>query len=177
VLLKGLPRDLPAAVVVCQHRLHGPSELAALLAQHTMWPVCEVDDKETVGAGRVFLAPPGYHLMVDGPQFALSTEAPVQYSRPSVDVLFDSLAHAFGPRVVGVILTGANDDGAQGLRQIVRYGGAAVVQDPETAERRAMPDAAILAVPAATVVPLSDVPVVVSRLVIERAARRSGASR
>jgi two-component system, chemotaxis family, protein-glutamate methylesterase/glutaminase len=155
-LLEGLPDELPVAVVIVQHRLHRPSELASLLAAHTTWPVCEADDKEGISPCRVYLAPPGYHLLVDGDRFALSTEAPVRNSRPSVDVLFESVAAAYGPRVIGVVLTGANDDGAEGLRQVVAAGGAAVVQDPATAERPTMPRAALATGIEATVVALRD---------------------
>lgn len=172
VVLEGLPPDLAAAVVVVQHRMHAPSELASLLGQHTPWDVCEAEDKEELSPGRVFLAPPGYHLLVDGDRFALSTEAPENNSRPSVDVLFESMAEAFGPRLVAVVMTGANDDGARGLQEVARYGGTVLVQDPATAEKRAMPDAAIAAVPRALVVPLADL---ASSITSAVARRHSGA--
>ena len=175
-VLDGLPTDLPAAVVVVQHRMHGPSELASLLSQHTPWEVCEAEDKEEISANRVFLAPPGYHLLVDGHRFALSTDAPQNNSRPSVDVLFESMAEALGPDLVAVVLTGANDDGAAGLRQVARYGGLAIVQDPETAEKRAMPEAAIAAVPEAAVVPLDGVAAAIVEAVRTRSSNRSEAS-
>ena len=164
-LFEALPPDLPAAVVVVQHRLHGPSELSHLLSQHTRWPVCEAEDKEPIGPAQVYLAPPGYHLLVDDDRFALSTEAPVGGSRPSIDVAFESMAESFGPRLVGVVLTGANADGAAGLAQVVRRGGTAVVQDPVTAEKREMPDAAIAAVPDALVVPLDRLGAVIAAVV------------
>lgn len=167
-ILEGLPADLQAPVVVVQHRMHGPSELAALLAQHTSWDVCEAEDKEELSLNRVFLAPPGYHLLVDGGRFALSTEAPENNSRPSVDVVFESMAEAFGPRLVAVVLTGANEDGAAGLRHVARYGGATIVQDPTTAEKQEMPAAAIAAVPDAVVAPLDEVASVIARTVAER---------
>ena len=175
-VLDRLPTDLDAALVVIQHRLHGPSELASLLGQHTRWKVCEADDKEHLSANRIFLAPPGYHLLVDGDRFALSTEGPVNNSRPSVDVSFESLAESLGSRLVGVVLTGANDDGAAGLRHVVRHGGAAIVQDPATAEKRAMPDAAIAAVPDALVVPLPELAGAIVRAVAERSGRSSESS-
>jgi two-component system chemotaxis response regulator CheB len=168
-LLEGLPSDLPVALVIVQHRLHGRSELAALLGQHTSWPVCEADDKEPIGVGQVYLAPPGYHLLVDGDRFALSTEAPVAGSRPSIDVLFESMADAFGPRVVGVVLTGANEDGAAGLREIVRRGGTAIVQDPASALKPVMPAAALAAVgDAARVAPLDELAALIVEVVTQR---------
>ena len=170
-LLDGIPDVLPAAVVIVQHRMHRPSELGKLLGAHTSWPVCEAEDKEGVSPNRVYLAPPGYHLLVDGDRFALSTEAPVRNSRPSVDVLFDSVAEAYGPRVIGVVLTGANDDGASGLVEIVRHGGLAIVQDPETAEKSAMPCAALATGVDALVVPLDELAATLTRVVQEHAAR------
>jgi two-component system chemotaxis response regulator CheB len=169
-ILEGLPDETPAAVIIVQHRMDRPSELQTLLANHTSWPVCEADDKEGISPRRVYLAPPGYHTLVDGDRFALSTEAPVRNSRPSIDVLMESIASSFGPRAIGVVLTGANDDGARGLAEIVRHGGAAIVQDPETAQRRAMPEAALTRVPEAEVAPLSEIGHVIVARVRERSA-------
>lgn len=169
--LGGIPHDLRVAIVIVQHRMHRPSELASLLGSHTPWNVCEADDKEGLSPRRVFLAPPGYHLLVDRDRFALSTEAPLHHSRPSIDVLFESLADAYGPRVIGVVLTGANDDGADGLEAIVAAGGAAVVQEPGTAARATMPQAALARVPDAAVVALEEVAPTVARLAAERLER------
>lgn len=170
-ILDGIPDVLPAAVVIVQHRMHRPSELGQLLGRHTAWPVCEAEDKEGVSPNRVYLAPPGYHLLVDRERFALSTEGPVRNSRPSVDVLFESVAEAYGPRVIGVVLTGANDDGASGIVEIVGHGGVAIIQDPATAERSAMPEAAIATGVHALVVPLRDLASTLTTVVQERAAR------
>jgi two-component system, chemotaxis family, protein-glutamate methylesterase/glutaminase len=167
-VLDGIPDDLSAALVIVQHRMHVRSELAALLGQHTSWDVCEAEDKEALSPRRVFLAPPGYHLLVDGDRFALSTDAPEKHSRPSVDVLFESMAESLGPRLVAVVLTGANDDGARGLVEVVRHGGAAIVQEPGTAEKREMPDAALRAVPEAVVAPLDGVAAAILAAVGER---------
>ncbi len=167
-VLDRLPSDLSGTVVIVQHRAHAPSDLASLLGRYTSWDVCEAEDKEEIGTQRVFLAPPGYHLLVDGGRFALSTEGPVQHSRPSIDVFFESVADAFGPRAIGVVLTGSNNDGAAGLAAIARRGGATVVQDPATALKPDMPTAALRAVPDAEVVGLEDIADVVRRLVDER---------
>ncbi len=175
-LLEGLPADLPAAVVIVQHRMHRPSDLGTLLGKHTTWPVCEAEDKEGLSPGRVYLAPPGYHLLVDGDRFALSTEGPVRNSRPSVDVLFESIAEAYGPRVIGVVLTGANDDGAVGLSEIVRNGGVALVQDPATAERAMMPKAALATGVDAHVVPLPELSATLTRVVQQRTDRTDAPS-
>lgn len=168
-ILSALPDDLEAAIVVVQHRMPGHSDLAGLLGDHTAWPVCEAEDKEGLSPGRVFLAPPGYHLLMDGDRFALSTEGAVQFSRPSIDVFFESVASSHGSRVLGVVLTGANADGAAGLAEIVRAGGAALVQDPATAVKREMPTAAHRAVPDAVVAPLVDLGPTMCRMVRARA--------
>lgn len=177
ILLTDLPEDLEAGIVIVQHRRAGPSDLAKLLTDHTSWGVCEADDKEAVSQGRVFLAPPGYHLLMDGDRFALSTEGPVQHSRPSIDVFFDSVAGSFGERAIGVVLTGANDDGAAGLAEIVRKGGRAVVQDPATAAKRPMPEAALRAVPDAQVVSIEEMAPLLGELVRRQSGPRRGTQR
>jgi two-component system chemotaxis response regulator CheB len=103
------------------------------------------------------VAPPDYHLLVEPGSFALSVDAPVQYARPSVDVLFESAADAYGAGTIGVLLTGANADGAAGLAAIKRAGGVAVVQDPRTAEAPQMPEAALRATPVDAVLAVSEI--------------------
>ena len=105
--------------------------------------------------GHIYVAPPDYHTLIEPGHFALSTEAPVRFSRPSIDVTFTSAADAYGHRAVGVVLTGANADGAEGLRRISDRGGLAIVQDPATAESPMMPAAAQKAVPRARVMTLA----------------------
>lgn len=150
-----LPGDYHLPIAIVQHR-HRDSDalLARFLQDHTHLRVCEVEDKQTIDPGRVFVAPANYHLLVEQGHFSLSTEAPVRYSRPSIDVAMTSAADAYGHRTVGVVLTGANADGAAGLRRIADAGGLAVVQDPVTAEVDVMPVAAIKAVPTARVLRL-----------------------
>jgi len=135
-----------------QHR-HRDSDamLARILQDHTRLRVCEVEDKQPVEAGCVYVAPANYHLLVEEGHFSLSTEAPVRYSRPSIDVSMTTAADAYGHRAVGVILTGSNADGAVGLRRIADSGGMAVIQDPASAAAPAMPQAAMEAVPTARV--------------------------
>ncbi len=112
-------------------------------------------DKEAVETGTVYLAPADYHLLIDDEHFALSVDEPELYSRPSIDLTFESVADSYGARAVGVVLTGANRDGARGLRRIVDRGGLAFVQDPRTAEVAIMPESALMEVPEAEVVLLS----------------------
>lgn len=157
--LRAIIRTLPAGflipIVVVQHR-HRDSDalLARFLQDHTALRVCEIEDKLSIEAGRVFIAPANYHLLVEKGYFSLSTEAPVRYSRPSIDVAMTSVAAAYGHHAVGVVLTGANEDGALGLRSIADAGGLAVVQEPASAEVDTMPAAALEAVPTARVFPL-----------------------
>jgi len=102
-----------------------------------------VEDKDLIAAGRVYLAPPDYHVLVEKGRFALSTDEPVHHARPSIDVLFESAADAYTTGVIGVILTGMSSDGALGAARIKARGGLIVIQDPDTAEGKVMPRAAM----------------------------------
>jgi two-component system chemotaxis response regulator CheB len=143
VVLGALPATFPLPVMVVQHQGAGSTELAALLQRYTPLPVVEANDKDEPRAGWIHLAPPGYHLLLDAEGLALSVDAPVVYARPSIDVLFESAADVYGAATIGVILTGTGRDGAAGLARIKERGGVTIVQDPETALRRMMPDAAL----------------------------------
>jgi len=158
-LLDAMHQDVHQPIIVAQHRGIDAEAgmLAHLLQGHTRRLVSDPDDKTPLEADHVYLGPPDYHLLVEDGHLALSTDAPVRYARPSIDVLFDSVADAYGPRAVGVVLTGANNDGAAGLARIKDLGGVAIVQDPATSERRAMPDAAIAATDADAVLPLDEI--------------------
>ena len=164
-ILARLPADLPAATAIVQHRMPDAEEtLLGLLARDAALPIRSPDDKEPIVAGVVYLAPPNYHLLVDRDHLALSTDAPVNYSRPSIDVLFESAARTYGPDVIGVVLTGANADGAAGLAEIRRLGGRAIVQDPATAEVAIMPQAALDRAGADEVLPVEKIAGVLVRL-------------
>ena len=155
LLVAGLPDSFGMAMVLVQHR-HKDSDhlLRMLLQERTALEVCEVEDKMPIEPGRVYVAPPDYHTLVEPGHFSLSTDAPVRYSRPSIDVTFSSTADSYAHRTVGIVLTGANADGADGLRRISDRGGMALVQDPATAESPTMPAAAMKAVPRARIMPL-----------------------
>jgi two-component system chemotaxis response regulator CheB len=144
-ILPSLPRAYALPIVVVLHMLPGrPSGLAGVLGASTALPVKEAEDKEPIRAGMVYLASPSYHLLVEKDRcFALSVDEPVHFSRPSIDVLFESAADAFGKGLVGVLLSGANEDGARGLLGIRRAGGFTIVQSPETAASRQMPESAL----------------------------------
>jgi two-component system chemotaxis response regulator CheB len=157
-LIGKLPKELELPVVIVPHRHRQSDDLIAPLLQDvTPLPVREVEDKSPITPGAIHIAPADYHLLVEGEHFALSTDAPVSYSRPSIDVTFASVADSFGDRSVGVILTGANADGARGLKRIADRGGLALVQLPATAESPLMPDAALRSVPDARVLTLAEI--------------------
>jgi two-component system, chemotaxis family, protein-glutamate methylesterase/glutaminase len=155
-LLRDLPADFGLPVVVVQHRGKDSDRLLAdLLQDVTALKVCEVEDKEPLTPGTVHIAPANYHLLVDDGYLSLTLEEPVRFSRPSIDVMFTSAADTYGPRSIGVVLTGANEDGARGLADIVKRGGVALVQNPRTAEIPIMPLAAVKAVPNAQILELN----------------------
>ena len=145
VLLPALPAGLRAPVFVVLHLpRERPSLLVDIFQPKCAMPVREAQDKEPVEPGTVYFAPPDYHLLVDdGPQLALSADEPVHFSRPSIDVLFESAAEQYGDRLLGIILTGANEDGASGLAAVHGAGGRTVVQQPETAHSTLMVESAI----------------------------------
>jgi two-component system chemotaxis response regulator CheB len=160
ILLSGLHDDVHQPIVVAQHRAVESDEggLARLLALHTRRLVSDPDDKTPLERDHVYISPPDYHVLVEDGHMALSTEGPVQYARPSIDVLFESVADEYGPSAVGIVLTGANADGAAGLARIKARGGVAIVQEPTTSVRRTMPDAAIAATTADAILPLEEIP-------------------
>jgi two-component system chemotaxis response regulator CheB len=168
-VLEPLPADFPAAVVIAQHRRIGADgALAELLDAHCELTVCEAEDKQALGPGVVLVAPPDYHLLVEPGAVALSVDEPVNFSRPSIDVLLSSAADAYGDGAVGIVLTGANADGAEGLARIAARGGVPIVQDPDSAERREMPAAALATTPAARVLALDEI----GRVLVELGAMR-----
>ena len=157
-LVAGLPDSFQMAVTLVQHR-HKDSDhlLRTLLQERSSLQVCEVEDKMPLEHGHIYVAPPDYHTLVEPGHFSLSTDAPVRYSRPSIDVTFSSAADSYAHRTIGIVLTGANADGADGLRRISARGGLALVQDPDDAESRPMPEAARRAVPRARVMSLEGI--------------------
>lgn len=162
-LLGGLPSDFAIPVVVVQHRSNDSERLLGQLLQDaTDLRVCEIEDKDELTPGTVHLAPANYHVLIEQGYVSLTVEEPVRFSRPSIDVMLTSASDTYGSAVIGVVLTGANEDGARGLAHIVKRGGRALVQDPKTAEIPIMPAAAIRAVPTAEILPLD---ALVSRLI------------
>jgi two-component system chemotaxis response regulator CheB len=158
-ILRDLPAELDAAVVIAQHRSpeSHPTAFRDLLGAVTRLTVREASDKDAVRPGTVYIAAPDYHLLVDPGSVSLSTDEPVLYARPSIDVLLETAAESYRDRCIGVVLTGANHDGARGLARIAALGGTAIVQDPETAQRGEMPRAALQATPTARVTPVAEI--------------------
>lgn len=144
-ILAGLPASFPAAIMLVQHQnASADDRLAWLLSRYCRLPVLTPEDKQPIRAGHVYVAPPGYHMLVNMDHtIALSTARPVHFSRPSIDELFFSAGHVYGAATIGVILTGANEDGSDGLDYIRRRGGLSVAQSPQSCEAPVMPEAAI----------------------------------
>jgi two-component system chemotaxis response regulator CheB len=158
-MLRAMPANLPVPILIVQHRSTTSDEgLVTVLQDQTALKVVEAEDKVPLAAGTVYIAAPDYHLLVEAPgEVALSTDAPLRSARPSIDVLFETAAEAYGAGVLGVLLTGASADGASGLARIKALGGRAIVQDPATAECATMPAAGIAAAAVDYILPLETI--------------------
>jgi two-component system chemotaxis response regulator CheB len=168
-VVSGLPADFPLPICIVQHRSKDSDALLVNLLQDlTELEVRDAEDKEPLCPQTIYIAPPDYHMLVEPEYISLTVDSPVRFSRPSIDVLFRSASDTFGASTIGVVLTGANEDGAAGLARIVARGGKAIVQDPATAESPIMPASAIRAVPGARVVPLSEISAELVRTVAAR---------
>lgn len=146
LLLSQLAPDFSLPIAIAQHRAPAPpgGDLVGIWRRSTALPIADAEDKGLIEPGHVYVAPADYHLLVESRHlFALSTDPPVHWARPSIDVLFESAADAYGDSVIGVILTGASADGSQGLKAIRDRGGCALVQEPATAMCDVMPRAAL----------------------------------
>ncbi|HZX71274.1 MAG TPA: chemotaxis protein CheB [Rhodanobacter sp.] len=165
LLLGALDRRLPQTLLVCCHSASGAGVLSGLLASHSALPVVEASERQPARGGTVYVAPGGYHLLLEHDRhFALSVDDPVYFSRPSIDVLFGSAADVYHAALIGVVLTGANRNGADGLAQIRARGGIAVVQTPASAEAAAMPQAALDTAGADHCLPLEQIAPLLNRL-------------
>lgn len=158
-ILPGLPADYPLPIFVVVHLPPDRESLMARLLQDSCRiKIREAEDKEAIEPGTVYVAPPDYHLLIEPDRrLSLSSEEPVLFSRPSIDVMFETAAEAYGPGLVGVVLTGANSDGARGLRAIRAAGGSGLVQRPDAATASAMPRAALDACPDALALTLQEI--------------------
>lgn len=166
ILLGQLSADFPLPLLVVQHISPDAGDgLARLLDDLCAIRVKEADEQDVVLPGTVYLAPPNYHLLVEKAGIlALSADPPVSFARPSIDVLFESAAEVFGPELIGVVLTGANFDGSQGLKIIKQRGGVAIVQDPADAAAQQMPLSALAATEVDYVVALDEIAPLLKKL-------------
>jgi two-component system, chemotaxis family, protein-glutamate methylesterase/glutaminase len=160
-LLPALDAECGIAVFVVVHLpRERPSRLVEVFSTKCQLAVLEAEDKQPVEAGAVYFAPPDYHLLLDsGPRLSLSVDQLVHFSRPAVDVLFQSAADVYGPQLIAMVLSGANEDGAAGLAAVKRAGGATLIQEPSTALATAMPEAALRAVPESPALDLTELAV------------------
>lgn len=143
-ILCSLPANFETPIAIAQHRHKKSSDsLPEYYRRSCKVRTIDADDKQWIQPSTIYFAPADYHLLVEKGEFSLSVDEHVHYSRPSIDVLFESAADAYGKALIGVILTGANNDGAAGVKRIKKQGGLVVAQDPKTAEATEMPDAAI----------------------------------
>jgi two-component system chemotaxis response regulator CheB len=173
-LLSGLPATFPASVAVVFHRHKDADDsLQPALQRCSAIPLTEAVDKELIQPGHIYIAPPDYHLLVEQASLSLSIDEPVLFARPSIDVLFESAADVFGNAAIGVILTGASRDGANGATQIQQRGGMVIVQDPATAEYPTMPEAALAATKTSLVRPLNQIAATLIQLIGQASRRNS----
>ncbi|MBA3018127.1 MAG: chemotaxis protein CheB [Proteobacteria bacterium] len=158
-ILRHLPSDFALSIIIVQHQ-HPESDdfLARFLDARCSLTVKQADEKEIIMPGKIYIAPPNYHLLVEEDKtLSLSTNKHVNFARPSIDVLFETAADVFGEKLVGIILTGANEDGSRGLKKIKESGGLTIVQDPDTAEVATMPKAAIASTKVDYILPLENI--------------------
>jgi two-component system, chemotaxis family, protein-glutamate methylesterase/glutaminase len=166
VLLPALPATLKAAVFIVVHLPRDrPSLLAEIFKPKCALPVREAEDKEPVEAGTVYFAPPDYHLLIEqGRCLALSADEVVHFSRPAIDVLFESAADVYGENLLGIILSGSNEDGGAGLAAVQRQGGVTVVQEPQSALAPAMVLSALRHCDVDFILPLEQIAALLNKL-------------
>ncbi|MBP2282284.1 two-component system chemotaxis response regulator CheB [Flavobacterium sp. CG_23.5] len=148
VMFSLLPKDFNIPIIVVQHlNARSDSHWIKLLNEKSNLHVKEADEKEKIEPGNIYIAPPNYHLLIEKDKtFSLTIDERVSFARPSIDVLFESAAESYKNKLIGVVLTGSNHDGTNGIKRIKKYGGLAIVQDPLTAESSYMPSSAIAAI-------------------------------
>ncbi|TGE33597.1 chemotaxis protein CheB [Desulfosporosinus sp. Sb-LF] len=176
IILEVLPKNFSVPILVVQHTSsHSDNYLAKFLDNACKVSVKEAEEKEKAIAGHVYIAPPNYHLLVekDG-SISLSVEARVSYARPSIDVLFESAAEAYNKGLIGLVLTGANNDGSKGLKRIKECCGLTIVQDPITAQADTMPRAALRATKVDHIVSLEQIGPFLNKIIQEKSGDRRG---
>src|ERR1035437_4106542 len=159
VMFSLLTKDFNTPIIIVQHiSAHSDNQWIKLLNNQSNLSIKEADEKENIEQGKVYIAPPNYHLMIEKDKtFSLTIDERVNFARPSIDVLFESAAEAYKDKLIGVVLTGSNADGSAGLKRIKECGGLTIVQDPATAESAYMPQSAIAATIPDYILPLKDI--------------------
>jgi two-component system, chemotaxis family, protein-glutamate methylesterase/glutaminase len=164
-LLPELRKDLSLAIIIVLHRKNGESMLAELLSDKTTWPVKEAEEKDPIEKGNIYLAPADYHLMIENDKtLSLDYSEKIHFCRPAIDVTFETAAETYGSSTVGVLLSGANADGAEGMQLIKNAGGLTIVQDPGEASVSYMPMQAIDTVKVDYVVRTKEMAEIINRL-------------
>jgi len=158
-ITSSLPAEFSIPIVIVQHiGARSENQWIALLNIKSNLRMKEADEKEKIEPGNVYIAPANYHLLIErDATFSLTIDERVNYARPSIDVLFESAAEAFGPKLIGIVLTGSNHDGTRGIKSIQEHGGLTIVQDPATAESAFMPASAIAAIKPDHILPLPEI--------------------
>jgi two-component system, chemotaxis family, protein-glutamate methylesterase/glutaminase len=159
VMFSILTQDFKTPIIIVQHiGAHSDNLWIKLLNDKCNLCLKEADEKEKIENGVVYIAPPNYHLLIEKDKtFSLTIDERVNYSRPSIDVLFESAAEVYKSSLIGVVLTGSNHDGTNGIKRIKQYGGLVIIQNPETAESSFMPASAIAAVKPDYILSLKDI--------------------
>jgi two-component system chemotaxis response regulator CheB len=167
-ILKSLPADFPIPIVIVLHRLRNvSSSLQSVIQDSTELRIKEADEKETITPSCAYIAPANYHLLIEEDRtFALDYSETVKYSRPSIDLTFECIAEIYGKAAIGILLTGANDDGANGLLRMKNAGAKCYVQDPNTAHAKVMPRTAISLGAYSNVLPLEEIGLLLSKSVV-----------
>ena len=159
VMFSFLPKDFNTPIIIVQHiSAHSDNLWIKLLNDQNNLSIKEADEKENIEYGKVYIAPPNYHLMIEKDKtFSLTIDERVNFARPSIDVLFESAAEAYKDKLIGVVLTGSNNDGTNGIKRIQECGGLTIIQDPETAESSYMPASAIAVIKPDYILSLEDI--------------------
>lgn len=159
ILFSSLPMDFSIPIVIVQHiSPRSDNQWIKLLNDKSNLNIKEADEKEKIESGNIYISPPNYHLMIERDKtLSLTIDERVNFARPSIDVLFESAAEAYNSKLIGVVLTGSNNDGAKGIKRIQECGGLAIVQNPETAESSYMPASAIAAIKPDYILSLEDI--------------------
>jgi two-component system chemotaxis response regulator CheB len=169
ILLEGLSHEQSVPMVLVQHRDKSPSlMLSRILQRSTHLIVQDADDKACVTAGRLYIAPPAYHLLFEGNYISLSTEMPVMSALPSIDVALESAARSYGRSLVSVLLTSSSTDGAAGAAIVESRGGVVIVQNPETSENGTLPRAVIRSTKSPIVADLENLPALLNQLLANK---------